>query len=328
MIKLNSHQYPRVKDLNISKEYALDILKNNDKYETLEKKFLKGFDKNSLKTFSFNKDGFLSLLCELGSKGKIAISKGESEALIEAGEFYESLGFKVFWIELLKDGKVDMKGLKDLDVDFLFISSYVMDTYIKTDIKKIKKFSNAKVISNATFKVSSDSDLIYFDPYKLSGFSTSGVILFNDELKEQTIGYKDNLSVVLIFELLEKLLFNPSVKELFRVVLEEKFGDDLYYFVDSDQTLDFTLHFGLKGIKARELIRTLALDEICITNGEGCSLGLSRPSRVIQQMGYKEEISRNAISLSFKEYMTGYELEKVIDLIYKRYKQIRILNGQ
>ncbi len=132
---------------------------------------------------------------------------------------------------------------------------------------------------------------------------------------------------MVIKELLNKnSSFNSSLKELFKDILLKTFGDDIYLFVDSNETLEYTLHFGLKGIKARELIRTLALDEILITNGEGCSLGLSKPSRVIQEMGYTQDQSRNAISISFSEYMTEAEIIQVVELMFKRYKQIRILN--
>lgn len=98
------------------------------------------------------------------------------------------------------------------------------------------------------------------------------------------------------------------------------------FFVNNNQTLPYTLHFALKNIKARELIRTLSLDEIYISNGEGCSLGLSRPSRVIQTMGYDETTSRNAITLSFSEKYDEQTIEKIVNKIAKKYLQIKVLN--
>ena len=100
----------------------------------------------------------------------------------------------------------------------------------------------------------------------------------------------------------------------------------IYFFVNNNQTLAFSLHFALKNIKARELIRTLALDEILITNGEGCSLGLSKPSRIIQAMGYDELTSRNSISLTFTKKLEIFEIEKIVNTIAKKYKQIKVLN--
>jgi len=325
MIKLNTIHYPLINDINISKEFSLDILKNNELYLECEKSFLKKYSYSSLKTFSFNQDGFLSLLLELKNKGSIAISLGETNALVEAGKLYEKLGFDITWINLSKDGQINFADIKKLDIQFLFISSYIMDTFIITDLAKVKELTNSTIISNATIDVSDSSDVIYFDPYKLVGFNTSGVLLSNELFETQSIGYVDNISVYLIFKALKNQNFNYTLKKKFKENLEELFGEDIYYFANSDLSLDFTLHIALRGIKARELIRTLSLDEILITNGEGCSLGLSQPSKIIQAMGYNEEISRNGISLSFAHEIDEINIEKVCKLFYRRYRQIKVL---
>ncbi len=325
MIKLNTLHYPVVNDINIPKEFSLDILKNNELYLESESSFLKKYSFSQLKTFSFSQDGFLSLLFELKDKGNIAISLGETNALVEAGKLYEKLGFDITWIHLTKDGQVNFADITNPDVKFLFISSYIMDTFVKTDLAKVKKLTNTTIISNGTVESSKSSDAVYFDPYKLVGFNSSGVLLNNELFKKQTIGYTDNISVYLIFKALNNQNFIYTLKKKFKENLEEIFGEDIYYFVDTNITLDCTLHIALKGIKARELIRTLSLDEILITNGEGCSLGLSQPSNIIQAMGYSEEISRNGISLSFCEDVDDTNIEKVCKLFYRRYRQIKVL---
>jgi hypothetical protein len=325
MIKLNVAHYPTIEDINISKEYSLDILKNNELYYDVKKSFLDKYSFSNLLTFSFNPNGFLSLLCELKNKGKVAISVGETNAVVEAGKLYEKLGFEVIWIGLNKNGSVNFEDIIDQDISFLFISSYVMDTFVKTDLEEIRKTTNAIIISNATVEYDISSDVIYFDPYKLVGSNTSGVILHNELFTDQAIGYIDNIALYLITNMLKKQKFTTTLKSKFKKKLEEVFDCDIYYFVNDTLTLGFTLHIALKGIKARELIRTLSLDEILITNGEGCSLGLSQPSKIIQAMGYDEEISRNGISLSFSQDLDDTNIEKVCKLFYRRYRQIKVL---
>ncbi|MDC0933071.1 cysteine desulfurase [Arcobacteraceae bacterium] len=325
MIKLNVAHYPTIEDINISKEYSLDILKNNELYYDVKKSFLDKYSFSNLLTFSFNPNGFLSLLCELKNKGKVAISVGETNAVVEAGKLYEKLGFEVIWIGLNKNGSVNFEDIIDQDISFLFISSYVMDTFVKTDLEEIRKTTNAIIISNATVEYDISSDVIYFDPYKLVGSNTSGVILHNELFTDQAIGYIDNIALYLITNMLKKQKFTTTLKSKFKKKLEEVFDSDIYYFVNDTLTLGFTLHIALKGIKARELIRTLSLDEILITNGEGCSLGLSQPSKIIQAMGYDEEISRNGISLSFSQDLDDTNIEKVCKLFYRRYRQIKVL---
>lgn len=329
VIKLNSLQYTNMQNLHIDDELSLSVLSNNESFMKIEKEFLNKYNFTSLSTFSFCKDGFLGLLLQLAKKGKVAISVGESEALFEAGKVFESLGFDLVWIDLQKNGKVNVEQIKESNVDFVFVSSYVMDTFVKTNLENIKSVTDAKIISNASAAFSDISDAVYFDSYKLTGYSTSGVLLFDDELfEEKSFGFIDSIAVFSVFEALKNQKFEESLKDVFKDKLQVAFGENIYFFVDSEDTLDFTLHFALKGIKAREMIRTLGLDEIHITNGEGCSLGLSRPSRIIQAMGYDETTSRNALSLTFIEKLDIDTIEKIAKTFAKKYRQIKVLNEQ
>ena len=327
MIKLNNLQYNPIKlDFLEDQNYSLDSLVSNFTFDDLCKKYKEKFGFSKIKTFSFSKEGFLGLFLEL--KGKIAVSFGECEALIQGAKLYESLGFELTWIGLNKDGSVNYQELKDKDIDFLFLSSYVMDTFFETSLDDVKNFTNAKIISNGSAKIDSLSDIVYFDNYKLCGYCLSGVMLFNDEniFELLNMAFIDTLAVKCCFEALENQKFNYEVKEKFLEKLKEKLKDNIYFFVDNKNTLPYTLHFALKNIKAREIIRTLAFDNIFLSNGEGCSLGLSKPSRIIQAMGYDETTSRNAISLNFLQDFDEETILKIVDKIEQKYKQIRVLD--
>ena len=327
MYKLNFLQYKNMQNLHIKDSLSLNILSNNEDYISLEDSLKKVFAFESLNYFSFCKSGFLSLLLQLNKKGKIAVSLGETQSLIDACEIFCSLGFDILYLDLNKDGSVNLDKLKDQKIDFLFLSSYTVDTFYKNNLENVKKLTDAKIISNASASFDKKSDVIYFDSYKLTGFSTKSIILFNQNLfEEQAIFEKDGISLNNIFQSLKNQKFENSMKEIFKEKLENSLKDNLYYFIDNKNSLEYTLHFALKGIKARELIRTLALDEILISNGEGCSLGLSKPSRVIQAMGYDELTSRNAITLSFEKSYSISEIDKIVNLISKRYLQIKVLN--
>lgn len=325
--KFNILQYSNMQKERISEDLSLSILNTNLEYKALEKRFLEKYDFEKLNSFSFCKDGFFSLLLNLSKKGKIAISIGETQSLIDAAKKAEDFGVKIAYINLQKDGNINYEEIKNLEIDFLFISSYIMDTFVKIDLEKVKTLTKAKIISNASANFSALSDVIYFDPYKLTGFSFHGLILYNDEfLEEQKIAFKDTIALDFISQSLENQKFNYEMKALFEKKLKETFKDDIYFFVDNTFTLEYSLHIGLKNIKARELIRTLALDSIHITNGEGCSLGLSKPSRIIQAMGYDELSSRNSISFTFTQGYSEEEIDKIVSKIAKKYRQIKVLN--
>ncbi len=326
MVKLNCLQYKRADHLTITNDYSVSALVSNEEFDALCLRYYKKFEYPSLKTFSLLKEGFLGLFLEL--EGKIAVSVGETQAVIDGAKLYEKLGFEIQWVNLKKDGTVNLYDLKDKNIDFLFLSSYVMDTFAKIDLKRIKRYTKAKIISNGTAHKDTLSDAIYFDNYKLTGFSVSAVLLFKNDLFELLpVGQIDSVALKICYDALEKQNFNNNMKPLFIEHLLEIFNDDICFFVNHKRTLPYSLHFGLKYIKARELIRTMALNKIYITNGEGCSLGFSKPSRIVQEMGYDETRSRCAISLSFDQELTPEEIKKVVETMYKKYKQIRALNN-
>ncbi|WP_072682391.1 cysteine desulfurase [Arcobacter sp. LA11] len=324
MYKLNFLQYPEVNTIQIDSSKALEALKDNTNVETFIKKFRLTFGFKSLNTFSFSKDGFLSMMLSL--KGKILVSSGESQAIIDAANAYKQLGFDIEFISLKKDGHINYEEIKRCD--YIFISSYIMDTYVKVDLEKVKELSDGKIISN----ISSSFDVKYCDialleSFKLTGFSFSSIILHNEVFEEQYLGSIDTIAVYEISNAVDSFRGISEYKNEFKSCIDKEIGDDIYYFVNPNDTLPYTLHFGLKGIKAREIIRTLSLGDIYVTNGEGCSLGLSKPSRVLQEMGYEEIESRWALSLSFSKELNSEDILFLAKTIAKKYRQVKALNG-
>ena len=324
MYKLDTLQYPAVvKDINISKEYSNYTLKNNKQIEELVLSFKNKFNFKNLNTMSFTQEAFLGLMCILN--GKIAISIGESDAIIQAGYQYKNLGLQLDFISLNKDGSLKYDDIKK-DLDYIFISSYIMDTYVKVDLQKVSKLTKAKIISNISATLDcSNSDIVIFDSYKLTAYATSCIILHNNLLPKQSLAQMDIVSIKNIYDSFLKEIQYTN-KSYFIKYLKQYLKDDLFFFVQADTTLTNTLHFALKNIKARQLIRTLALGNIFMSNGEGCSLGLLKPSRILQEMGYSELESRQAISLSYTNEFREKDIEFICKKISKTYRQIKALN--
>ena len=220
MYKLNFLQYDNMQNLHINSELSLNILSNNQKYLSLEEEFLHKYSFENINYFSFCKNGFLGLLLELSKKGKIAVSLGETQSLIDATKIFESLGFEIIYLELLKDGNMDLKKLQNQNIDFVFLSSYIMDTFVKVNLEEVKKLTSAKIISNASASFDKNSDVIYFDAYKLTGFFTHSLMLFNDEFEEPLISSKDVIALKNISDALENQKFETTTKEIFKEKLQ------------------------------------------------------------------------------------------------------------
>ncbi len=326
MYKLNYLNYPDAGDLSISKSLSIEPLNSNVEFESLSQNLKSKFNFSNLHSFSFSKEGFLGLMLELNVD--IAISLGESEAVVRAAELYESLGFTVTYLSLMPDGTIDYKDISSLQEEYLFLSPYIIDTFVKVNLSKVKEVFSGTLISNISATLdATECDAAYFDVYKLSGYFTHSILLHNDLLKEQNLASIDTVGVKLISDAIDTHRENIFCKDKFMKVLKETLKDKLIFFVNSDVTLNNVLHFGLKGIKAREVIRNLSLANIFVTNGEGCSLGLSRPSRIIQNMGYTELESRQALSLSFYKDLGSEEIDFVVSKIAKSYRQIKALHA-
>lgn len=303
-------------------KYSLNILSPNDNLEQVQQKYTEMFHRQNVKTISFSKDGFLCFFLDL--KGKIAVSLGESEYIVEGAKKAKEYGADIFFIPLNKDGFLQIDSLDD-SFDYIFVSSYVMDTYVKTDLKKIKELTDAKLISNGTVEFSKISDIYVFDSYKLCSMGGVGVVVYEDEFADSEISQINLMALDLSIKELQTKTRQDDLKQKFLDQFMKQFGDDLYLFVDPKDTLSYTLHLGLKGIKMRELIRTMAFENIYITNGEGCSLGLSKPSRIIKEMGYSEDESRWGLSLDFSENIDDKTIQEIVHMILKKYKQIKVL---
>lgn len=324
MVKLNSLQYPIVLDIDFTEKITMQPLKDNTILEEKIIKFSNTFGFEKLKTFKFDSSGILSILFEL--KGRILVSVGESEPIVDAAKKFQQLGFDIDFIPLTKEGRLDYEKISKCD--YVFCSAYIMDTYVKVDLNKVKELSTAKLISNISATINPNiSDLIILDAYKLTGYSIDSILLYNEEFED---AFNSQISTVSIYQI-EKAIENKTVKneykKLFMETLNEEFNTNIFYFVNPNECLEYTLHFGLKGIKAREIIRTLALDSIFVTNGEGCSLGMSKPSRILQEMTYEEVESRWALSLDFSVDLDEETIKKVVKTMGKKYRQIIALNS-
>lgn len=318
-MKLNSLQVNTISFNPTCNDLSIDTLEHNEAYNQIQEKYKKKFNKERQKTFSFTKEGFFAIMMQL--KGKISVSLGESQAIINGAKLAISYGKEIDFISINKDGSLKIEEIKK-EINYIFISSYIIDTFVKINLEKVKSKTNAKIISNITANHTKQSDILLLDSYKLSKQGELGVIIYNDELEDSSINDINLLTLYMCYNAIELQKRNNNIKDIFLEKFKTIFKEDLFLFVNPSLCLEYTLHIGLKNIKAREIIRTLALDDIYLSNGEGCSLGLMKPSRIIQEMGYSEDESRWCLVLDFSFDISEKEIDEFVLLVFKRYRQI------
>lgn len=313
MIKLNSFFQPTPKTIELHSGHSLNPFFENS-LGRLKDNLRDYYGFRSLRTFSFTPDGIFSLLSSLN--GKVAVSVGESQYIIDGAKRFKESG-----------GDVEFVGFDfsdDSKFDYLFISPVVVDTF---EVRDLKGFSKTKIISNLSFsREKTQSDFVLLDSLKIAGIGNFGAILFNEAFEENTLLETDIIGLEILQRATQALEDLKETKDLLLKSFQDELGENLDFFLSPTLTHNNTLHIRLKGIKARELIRSLSLEDIVISNGERCSLGLSNPSRVIGEMGFSESESREAITLSFEERFSEEDVSKIVKTISKKFRQIKALS--
>lgn len=106
-------------------------------------------------------------------------------------------------------------------------------------------------------------------------------------------------------------------KEEFFSLLDD---ENISLFAPLSSSLCNTLALRFKGIKARNLLQSLVLEEIEAINGQECLFGFFSPSFVLQEIGYTELEARELLSISFTQLDVN-----VPKILAKHYKQLKTL---
>lgn len=116
-----------------------------------------------------------------------------------------------------------------------------------------------------------------------------------------------------------KFFSNPldDKKEEFFSLLEDK---NISLFAPLTNSLPNTLALRFQGIKARNLLQSLQIEEIQAINGQECLFGFFTPSFVLQEMGYSQLEARELLSVSFTHFSP-----QVPKILSKHYKQLKTL---
>ena len=309
--------------------YTIDSLSSFDRFFASEF----GYDSASFLDFSpYSISLFLDYL--IPENSKIALSSKLSYFCAEAAKLLEARGREIVYVAANKDGSLSVDSLsaaKKSGAEYLFCAVVDEDTFFVEDMAAAAQFFEPQKtildISNGVKKIDSPKVLAaILWGYKLGGFKSSGVALCDDA----TAARLDGIDLTVYAHLksaYESYVFDAEIsqaRDVFASELKNSLGDDIFLFVEPSKCLPNSVYVGFKGIKARDFIRTLALENIFVTNGELCSLAMSKPSRIISSLGFSEDESRNAISFSFASLDID-EAKYLASKISFKYRQIKAI---
>ncbi|PHM16753.1 MAG: hypothetical protein CJD30_09860 [Sulfuricurvum sp. PD_MW2] len=268
----------------------------------------------------------------------IAFSSKLPYFLHQAGILLEKSGRSIVWIDADKEGRLRESSLahaKEQGASYLICALVDEDTFYKESIEKLTQYFDRKHllldISNALkLEMIPDVYAAFVWGYKTGSFKHSGVFLSHEKsLNSDMIPYID----LTVYEHFYRSYLNfvsesfkdtKMLRDEFIKRVAEALGSNMTLMINPLSTLSNCCYIRFDGIYARDLIRSLALEGIYLTNGELCSLGLSQPSRILQTMGYSIEEARESISFSFGN-VTLEEIEYIANKIVHKYRQLRAI---
>ena len=271
------------------------------------------------------------------AKETIAFSSKLPHHLYHAGELLEKSGRTILWIEADSEGGLCEKSLalvKEQGARYLVCSAVDEDTFYIESMKRVNRYFDMKHLildlSNSLKLENIPKAFAAFVwGYKAGSFKHAGIFLcgkcdFADVIPSIDLTVYDHFYHTYRKPANDSYDNIGDIRDCFVKQLTDALGCRVKLMINPRLALPNCCYIGFDGVFARDLIRSMALEGIFLTNGELCSLGLSKPSRILKVIGYSTEEASTAISFSFGT-MTYEEAESIGEKVIHKYRQLRAI---
>lgn len=284
-------------------------------------------------------------------KGKhIITSKIEHPAILNSCKNLENKGFEVTYLDVDKDGFVNLETLKNsIRKDTILISVMFANNEIGTiePIKEIAKIAHQNNILFHTDAVQAvgnipvDVQEMGIDMLSLSGhkiYAPKGVgalyvkkgIEFErfmdggHQEKNKRSGTENVAQIVALGKAAE--IAEKNIDEY-----QKKLADLRDYFLNEikqkvpnihingtmENRLPGNINISFEGISSEEILYKLDEFGICASGGSACSSGDASPSHVLTAIGVPSELAKSAVRFTFGDFNTKDDVDYLVDVLVK-----------
>ncbi|WP_289660833.1 cysteine desulfurase family protein [Flavobacterium panacagri] len=271
----------------------------------------------------------------------------EHKAVLETCGFMESNGFEVSYLEVDRDGLLDLNLLKETITDktLIFIGMFSNnETGViqnSSEISKILKSKNVFFLCDATQAVGKipidvkafGIDLLTLSAHKFYGPKGVGALYVSAKAQVKLIPQilgggqqrklrSGTLNVPGIIGLgkASEIAVNELEKDSNRIhLLRNKLESGLLQFEGSfvngntQNRIYNTTNICFPGVNSEQLI--MALGNISVSNGSSCSAVTSEPSHVLKAMGLSDEEALSSIRFSLGRFTTDEEIDITVERV-------------
>ncbi len=294
------------------------------------------------------------------AKGRHLITtKTEHHAILESCKYLEKKGFRITYLNVNKEGFIDLYKLKDaicedtVLVSVMYANNEIGSVQNIKEIGKICKENNLYFHTDAVQAYGKlminpkelNIDLLSASAHKFNGPKGAGFLYvkagtkINSFIHGGTQEYKlragtENVASIVGMGEASRIAFeNLSDTQRHEENLKEHFWNSIKNIKDIklngtfENSLPNILNVCIKGIEGESLVINLDMDGISASTGSACAISLEEPSHVLRAIGLTHEEARASVRFSFARENTIEDLDYVAERLIKNVEYLRGLNG-
>ena len=286
-------------------------------------------------------------------------TKIEHPSVYEVFKHYENMGFEVDYLNVDKDGFVNLEELKDIireDTAIVSVGAVNSETGAIQDLRKISeiiKGKNKNTYFHTDFVQGLGCTNIKFDKIPVDAITISGhkiyapkgigAIYVNKGVKLTNVIYGSNAEngivkrtmpteLILAFAKALEILAKEEKKEMehsqkLKEMLANKISEEIEDIkfnssLDPEKSSPKVLNVSFNRTKGEVLTHFLGMYQIYVSTGSACSSKKGN-SRILEVMGLNQSELDGAIRFSFSKDNTTKEIGKVVEKLKESVEKIR-----
>ena len=286
-------------------------------------------------------------------------TKIEHPSVYEVFKHYENIGFEVDYLNVDKDGFVNLEELKDIireDTAIVSVGAVNSETGAIQDLRKISeiiKGKNKNTYFHTDFVQGLGCTNIKFDKIPVDAITISGhkiyapkgigAIYVNKDVKLTNVIYGSNAEngivkrtmpteLILAFAKAVEILAKEEKKEMehsqkLKEMLANKISEEIEDIkfnssLDPEKSSPKVLNVSFNRTKGEVLTHFLGMYQIYVSTGSACSSKKGN-SRILEVMGLNQSELDGAIRFSFSKDNTTKEIGEVVEKLKESVEKIR-----
>ena len=293
------------------------------------------------------------------TKKHLITTKIEHPSVYEVFKYYENNGFEVDYLDVDRDGFVNLKQLQDVireDTLIVSVGAVNSETGAIQDleqISKIIKMKNRDTYFHTDFVQGLGCTDIKFDKFPVDAITISGhkihapkgigAVYVNKRVKITNVVYGSNAEngivkrtmpteLILAFAKAVEILIKEEKNEMehsqkLKEMLANKISEEITNIkfnslLSIEKSSPKVLNVSFNGTKGEVLTHFLGMYQIYVSTGSACSSKKGN-SRILEVMGLTQTELDGAIRFSFSKDNTEKEIDKVVKQLKESVERIR-----